>query len=55
MPEGLIDVSLSQGYVEEEDVRLPVQVETVDEAVAIILRTLDEFRSRPQSPVREGS
>ena len=49
------EAALSQGYVEEEDVRLPMQVVTVDEAVAIILGTLDTFRSRPQTSDREGT
>jgi len=40
------DEALAQGYLEEEDTRLPIQVETVDEAVEIILQTLCEFQSR---------
>jgi uncharacterized protein (TIGR00730 family) len=42
--------ALSQGYVELEDTRLPVQVDTVDEAVEIILRTLDVFRASTEGP-----
>jgi hypothetical protein len=38
--------ALAQGYLEEEDTRLPIQVETVDEAVEIILETLSQFRAR---------
>jgi uncharacterized protein (TIGR00730 family) len=40
------DEALGQGYVEEEDTRLPIQVDTVDEAVEIILQTLREFQAR---------
>lgn len=45
--------ALGQGYVAEEDTRLPVQVDTVDEAVEIILRTLSEFQARHTDP-QEG-
>ena len=38
--------ALTQGYLEKEDTRLPIQVETVDEAVGIILQTLSEFQAR---------
>jgi uncharacterized protein (TIGR00730 family) len=50
------DEALGQGYVEEEDTHLPIQVDTVDEAVDIILRTLKEFQSReqPENPPQEG-
>jgi len=40
------DEALAQGYLEKEDTRLPIQVETVDEAVGIILQTLSEFQAR---------
>ena len=40
------DEALDKGYLEEEDTRLPIQVDTVDEAVEIILRTLSEFQAR---------
>ena len=40
------DEALAQGYLEKEDTRLPIQVETVDEAVEIILQTLGEFQAR---------
>jgi uncharacterized protein (TIGR00730 family) len=45
--------ALGQGYVEEEDTRLPIQVDTVDEAVEIILQTLGEFQARSVDS-REG-
>ena len=47
--------ALAHGYVEEEDIRLPMQVETVDEAVTIILETLEEFRTRSQTSTRGDS
>ncbi len=37
------DEALGQGYVKEEDVRLPLQVDTVDQAVEIILDTQRRF------------
>ena len=40
------DEALAQGYVAEEDTRLPIQVDTVDEAVKIILQTQREFQAR---------
>ena len=40
------DEALAQGYLEKEDTRLPILVESVDEAVEIILHTLREFQSR---------
>jgi hypothetical protein len=40
------DEALGQGYLEEEDTRLPILVNTVDEAVEIILQTLREFQAR---------
>jgi len=40
------DEALAQGYLEKEDTRLPIQVETVDGAVGIILQTLSEFQAR---------
>ena len=36
--------ALSQGYVENEDVRLPLQVNTVDQAVEVILQTQRRFQ-----------
>ncbi len=47
------DEALAKGYLEKEDTRLPIQVETVDEAVEIILRTLGEFQARSTN-MREG-
>ena len=41
-------------YVEEEDTRLPTQVDTVDEAVEVILQTLKEFRSRESDGAPQG-
>ena len=41
--------ALGQGYVEEEDTLLPTQIETVDEAVEIILRTLRQFQIQTRS------
>jgi uncharacterized protein (TIGR00730 family) len=46
--------ALGQGYVEDEDTRLPIQVDTVDEAAEIILRTLEEFRSRQSDEPPQG-
>jgi uncharacterized protein (TIGR00730 family) len=47
--------ALGQGYVEEEDTRLPIQVDTVDEAVCIILKTLRDFQARSaESPRGEA-
>jgi len=40
------EAALGQGYLDEEDTHLPIQVDTVDEAVEIILQTLGEFRAR---------
>lgn len=40
------DEALHQRYVEEEDLRLPTLVDTVDEAVELILATLQDFRAR---------
>jgi uncharacterized protein (TIGR00730 family) len=37
--------ALAQGYVEEKDLRLPTLVNTVDDALEIILRTLHDFQS----------
>jgi uncharacterized protein (TIGR00730 family) len=37
------DEALGQGYVEEADVRLPLQVDTVDQAVEVILSTQQRF------------
>lgn len=37
------DEALGQGYVEEEDVRLPLQVDTVNQVVEIILETQRRF------------
>jgi len=38
--------ALGQGYLDEEDTHLPIQVDTVDEAVEIILETLGDFQVR---------
>ena len=40
------DEALAQRYLNEEDVLLPVQVDTVDEAVEIILQTQRDFLAR---------
>jgi uncharacterized protein (TIGR00730 family) len=40
------DEALAKGYLEEDDTRLPIQVDTVDEAVEIILHTLHEFQEQ---------
>jgi len=40
------EAALGQGYLDEEDTHLPIQVDTVDEAVEIILQTLGKFRAR---------
>ena len=47
--------ALGQRYIEEEDIHLPLQVDTVDEAVEIILRTLREFQARTAVPPEEKS
>jgi len=46
--------ALSHGYVDEADTQLPIQVNTVDDAVDIILRTLMEFRSRETDAPPQG-
>ena len=47
--------ALSQRYIEEEDIHLPLQVDTVDGAVEIILETLREFQVRTaESPEGES-
>jgi uncharacterized protein (TIGR00730 family) len=46
--------ALGQGYVEEEDVSLPIQIDTVDEAVKIILRTLHQFQAQARFEVPTG-
>lgn len=46
--------ALGQGYVAEEDTRLPIQVDTVDEAVEIILQQLREFHSRASVRTQQG-
>jgi uncharacterized protein (TIGR00730 family) len=46
--------ALGQGYVAEEDTRLPNQVDTVDEAVEIILQTLKEFQSQASNGAPQG-
>jgi uncharacterized protein (TIGR00730 family) len=48
------DAALGQGYVAEEDTRLPTQVDTVDKAVEIILQTLKEFQSRKDDEAQQG-
>jgi hypothetical protein len=35
---------VGQGFVDPDDLRLPTLVDTVDEAVSIILENLKEFR-----------
>ena len=40
------DEALAKGYLEEDDTRLPIQVDTVDEAAEIILHTLREFQKQ---------
>lgn len=40
------DEALDKGYLEEEDTRLPILVNTVDQAAEIILQTLREFQAR---------
>ena len=42
--------ALDKGYVEAEDTRLPVHVESVDEAVEIILETQRRFNNRSDTP-----
>ena len=46
--------AVAQGYVEEEDTHLPIQIDTVDEAVEIILRTLHQFQTETRSEVPPG-
>jgi uncharacterized protein (TIGR00730 family) len=47
--------ALGQRYIEEEDIHLPLQVDTVDGAVEIILETLSEFEMRTaESPEGES-
>jgi len=46
--------ALGQGYLAEEDTRLPIQVDTVDEAVEIILQPLKEFQSRESDRALQG-
>jgi uncharacterized protein (TIGR00730 family) len=41
--------ALAQGFVGEEDTRLPTLVDSVDEAAEIILRTLQSFQTRQAS------
>jgi uncharacterized protein (TIGR00730 family) len=49
------DEALAKGYLEEDDTRLPIQVDTVDEAVEIILHTLREFQEQSaESPEGES-
>ena len=49
------DEALAKGYLEEDDTRLPIQVDTVDEAVEIILHTLREFQKQSaESPEGES-
>jgi len=42
----LEEQAMEQGFMDAGDLRLPTLVDTVDEAVDIILKTLGEFRSR---------
>jgi uncharacterized protein (TIGR00730 family) len=44
------DEALAQGYIDREDTLLPVEVDTVDEAVLIILQTLSRFRAAEENP-----
>jgi uncharacterized protein (TIGR00730 family) len=46
--------ALTQGYVDEVDTQLPIQVVTIDDAVEIILRTLTEFESRKTETALQG-
>jgi uncharacterized protein (TIGR00730 family) len=49
------DEALGQGYVEQDDMRLPLQVDTVDQAVGIILETRRRFlESTDESSQGEG-
>jgi uncharacterized protein (TIGR00730 family) len=41
--------ALAQGYVGEEDIRLPTLVDTIDEAAGIILQTLRDFQAQQAS------
>ncbi len=40
----LEEQAMEQGFVDADDLRLPTLVDTVDEAVSIILKSLKEFR-----------
>ena len=53
---GLLDwienEALAQGYIDQEDILLPVEVDTVDETVLIILQTLKSFRVAEENPLQ---
>lgn len=49
------DEALDKGYVEAEDTRLPVHVESVDDAVEMILETHRRYQETAGSPRAEGS
>ena len=44
----LEEQAMEQGFVDADDLRLPTQVDTVDEAVNLILEDLQEFKSRKE-------
>jgi uncharacterized protein (TIGR00730 family) len=46
--------AVAQGYVEEEEAHLPIHIDTVDEAVEIILRTLNQFQTETGPRVPSG-
>ena len=54
---GLLDwiegEALAQGYVDQEDILMLVEVATVDEAVLIILQTLNGLRAKEGNPSAE--
>ena len=47
--------ALQRGYVEAEDVRLPTLVDTVDEAVELILQKRSEFRASRSDSIQSPS
>jgi uncharacterized protein (TIGR00730 family) len=46
--------ALSNGYIDKQDILLPVEVDTVDEAVLIILQTLSRFQAADEDPPQGG-
>jgi uncharacterized protein (TIGR00730 family) len=44
----LEDQAMEQGFVDADDLRLPTQVDTVEEAVNLILEALQEFQARKE-------